>query len=317
MQNFPFPVNTIYTAITLGYRNEKYIADLVLPRIPVTSRDFGYHTVASGDRFHFPPTLLGRKGEPNEVETSVTRATSSVDDYGLDDVVPQADIDAARGTPYNPLAAAAELVTSLLLLDREKRVADIVNTATPYASANKITLASNDQWSVTHADSDPYADIQTAIAQIRGGANTIGVTSQAVFNVLKVHAKIVAAVKPFVPADAQRSTNLSAAQIAEHLNLKAIYVGDARINTAAPGQTQTLGNVWGKFFAVINQNPIESLLGNTSTFGATASFGTRVAGTIPEPKKGLRGSTRVRAGESLKELVIDYTQGYLISGAIA
>ena len=114
---------------------------------------------SSGDRFQFPPTLLGRKGEPNEVETSVTRATSSVDDYGLDDVVPQADIDAARGTPYNPLAAAVELVTGLLLLDREKRVADLVTTAASYARTNKITLASNDQWSVTHADSDPYADI--------------------------------------------------------------------------------------------------------------------------------------------------------------
>jgi hypothetical protein len=315
--NFPFPVNTIYTAITLGYRNLNYIADRVLPRVGVANRDFGYMTVNSVDRFQFPPTLVGRKGEPNEVETSATRATSSVDDHGLDDVVPQADIDSARGTNFNPMAAAVALVTGLILLAREKRVADIVNTAAPYASTNKITLASNDQWSVTHADSDPYADIQTAIAAIRGGENLYGVTSKAVFNVLKVHAKVVGSLAPFVPSDAQRSTNLSAQQVAEHFNLKGLLIGDSLINTAQMGQTEVLAPVWGKFFAVLNINPVESLLGDNSTFGATAEFGSRVAGTIPEPRKGLRGSTRVRAGESLKELVIDYSQGYLISGAIA
>jgi hypothetical protein len=145
----------------------------------------------------------------------------------------------------------------------------------------------------------------------------IGVTSRAVWNTLKVHSKIVGALAPFTPAAAQASTPMSVQAVAAHFGLKAIYIGDARINTAAPGQTQTLSDIWGKFFAVLNQNPIDSLLGRQSTFGVTAQFGSRVAGSIPEPRKGLRGSTRMRVGESVKELGIDFGQGYLISGAIA
>jgi len=49
----------------------------------------------------------------------------------------------------------------------------------------------------------------------------------------------------------------------------------------------------------------------------TAEYGSRFAGTIPEPKVGLRGAERVRVGESVKELVTAADCGYLFDAAVA
>ena len=39
-QNYPFPIQQELTAIALAYSNRSYIADQVLPRVPVGSREF-------------------------------------------------------------------------------------------------------------------------------------------------------------------------------------------------------------------------------------------------------------------------------------
>jgi hypothetical protein len=53
------------------------------------------------------------------------------------------------------------------------------------------------------------------------------------------------------------------------------------------------------------------------TFGFTAEFGTRIAGTMDEPKMGLRGSVRVRVGESVKEVIAASASGYYFENAVA
>jgi hypothetical protein len=96
-----------------------------------------------------------------------------------------------------------------------------------------------------------------------------------------------------------------------------VLVGRAMINTAKPGQTATLSRVWGNHFAMMHMNPLASLRGNGITFGATAEYGTRIAGSMDEPKVGLRGATRVRTGESVKELITAADCGYYIQDCIA
>jgi hypothetical protein len=67
----------------------------------------------------------------------------------------------------------------------------------------------------------------------------------------------------------------------------------------------------------MHMNPLASLRGNGITFGATAEYGTRIAGSMDEPKVGLRGATRVRTGESVKELITAADCGYYIQDCIA
>jgi hypothetical protein len=74
--------------------------------------------------------------------------------------------------------------------------------------------------------------------------------------------------------------------------------------------------VWGNYCALIYRNRQANTQHGT-TFGFTARFGTPVAGSLPEPAVGLRGSVRVRAGETVKELICANDLGYLFNTVIA
>lgn len=129
-QNYPFPVQQELTAIALAYSNRSYIADLVLPRVPVGSREFKWLQFNQSEMFTVPETMVGRKGVPNEVQFGGTEVAGFVKDYGLDDLVPNEDVNSAP-PGYDPIGRAVEGVSELIALDREKRVADLVFTPTP------------------------------------------------------------------------------------------------------------------------------------------------------------------------------------------
>ena len=312
---FPFTPSPQYTAIALAYTNRQLIGEQVLPRINVNAREFKWDRHAKGDLFTVPSTLVGRKGAPNEVEFSATEETSSVLDYGLDDVVPAEDVASAAGKPgLDPLGRAVEGTANLIALDREKPVADLVFAAGTYPVGNKATLAGNDQWSAyAQAASDPIEDIMSAKEDALMPYN-VAVMGEQVWYKLRRHPKILAAV---YPVNYSGDGMITLAQFQELFEFDQVLIGRAMINTAAPGQALSLNRVWGKHFAMMHQNPLAGLRGNGITFGATAEYGTRIAGTMDEPKVGLRGATRVRVGESVKELITAADCGYLFSDAIA
>ena len=306
----PFPITPEQTAIAIAYRNQSYIADEVLPRVTVGVSKFSWWQYVVSEAFSIPNTRVGRRSEPNQVEFNATEQTDSTEDFGLDDLVPQSDIDnAPRG--HSPINQAVEGITDLILLDREKRAADIVFALATYPAANRVTLAGNDQWSDT-ANSDPIDDIQTGLDTPMVRPNIMVIGRQA-FSKLAVHPKILKAVH----GNAGDSGIARRAQLAELFELEAIYVGESRLNTAKKGQTPSYGRVWGKHCALHYRDRLATTQRGRVTFGITAQFGSRVAGTMPEPKKGLRGSHLVRAGESVKELVVSADAGYFIQNAIA
>jgi hypothetical protein len=140
MAKAPFPITQELTSITLAYGNEKFIADQVLPRIPVGRQEFKYNTYALADHFTVPTTLVGRKGKPGEIEFGASEATSSTRDYGLDAAIPIADIENAAGR-FDPEGRHAALLTEMIALDREQRVSTLVFDPNQYAAGNKSTLA--------------------------------------------------------------------------------------------------------------------------------------------------------------------------------
>lgn len=312
--NFPFTPSPQYTAIALAYSNREMIADQVLPRITVNAREFKWDKHAKSSMFQVPSTLVGRKGSPNEVEFTATEETASVGDYGLDDVVPREDVEAAAGKPgLDPLGRATEGVTQLIMLDREVRAADLVFNANTYPSGNKVQLSTNDQWNeYAQTASDPVADILAGKEAALMPYNTC-VMGEAVWFALRRHPKLLAA---YFPVNATGGGILSLQQFADLFEFERVLVGRAYKATSKPGQTLALGRVWGNHFAMMHQNPLASLRGNGITFGATAEYGTRFASTMDEPKTGLRGATRVRVGESVKELVTASDCGYFIQDAI-
>lgn len=305
----PFPIDPKLTAVAIAYRNPDIvlIADDVLPRTPV-AQEFKYLKYDLAQGFTVPDTKVGRKSAPTEVDFSATEVQDKVVDYGLDDLVPNEDIE-ADNQGVNPLGTATMYNTNLLNLAREVRVSGLVFNTASFAAGNQATLAGASQWSDT--TSDPVAAIGDAL-DIPVMRPNICVLGQAAWTKLRRHPKIVQAI---------RNTNqgagmVSRAEFADFFELQALYVGAGFVNQAKKGQAASMARVWGKHCAFIYRDRAAGPQAGV-TFGFTGEWGNKIAGTIDEPKIGLTGSQRVRVGERVKELVTATDLGYYFQNAVA
>lgn len=313
-----FPVNPELSAIAIAYNNPDaaLIADKVLPRVP-TAKKFKYTVYTAEQGYTVPDTQVGRKSEPNMVDFGGTDKTDECIDYGLDDLIPNDEIAAfdampkpASGGPVSPLMLSTMMLTGLTQLDRELRVSGLVFGAANYSAANKATLSGNSMWS-DRVNSDPLNAVTGAmdIPLVRPNKMVIG---QLAWTQFRQHPKIVQA----CGKSAQSAGYASLAEIADLLELQEIIVGRAQYNTAKKGQAPSYARAWGKHCALLHIDSLASQLGQP-TFGWTAQWGTKIAGALPEPKAGLRGGTRVRSGESVKEVIVSTDAGYFFQNCVA
>jgi len=307
--NAPFPIQPDLTAIAVIYKNKNMIADAVAPRKPVNKQEFKYikHDMAEG--FTVPNTRVGRKSAPNKVEFTAAEVVDSTQDYGLDDMIPQADIDNAPPN-YNPLGVATERLTNLIELDREVRTARLTFNPASYAASNKQTLAGASQFS-DYVNSDPIGVIMTALDSMVMRANKM-VIGRAAFTRLAMHPKIVKA--SF--GNAGDSGVATREFIARLFELEEIIVGESFVNTSKKGQAPALARAWGKHIALLNVDNLADVNSGT-TFALTAQFGSRVAGALPDADIGLHGGQKLRVGESVKEFITAPDLGYFIQNAVA
>ncbi len=310
----PFPIDVRLTGLVIAFKNPttSLIADQVLPRFGgIEGRTFKWIKRSLGEHFDIPDTKVGRKSEPATVEFGGSEQTATCEAYGLDDIVPNEDIENAP-PGYDPQATAAEGIAGILELDRERRVAQAVFAASAYSSPNKVQLAGNDQWSAyTQAASDPIEDITLALDTPVVRPNTL-VFGQATWSKLSRHPVIMQAIHG---TDGDKGI-ARRQQIADLFEVQNVLIGASYVNSARPGQTVSLARCWGKHMAALYIDPTATTKSGL-TFGVTAQFGQRVAGTIPEPKMGLLGSQRVRVGEYVEELILAAEVGYFIEDAVA
>ena len=309
MSTAPFPIDPVLLAIAVAYKNPAMIADMVLPRVGVGKKEFTYWIFDLAEGFTVPDTRVGRKGQPNEVEFSATETTGLCEDYGLDDPIPNDDITQAPEN-YDPKAHATEYLTNLILLDREVRAASLVFGAANYAAANKETLSGTDQFN-DFANSDPIEVISDAleVPVMRPNIMTVG---QPVWAKLSRHPDIVKAAHGN-SGDKGRATR---AAVAELFELEAIYVGQSKVNNSKKGQATSIAPCWGKHMALTFRDMTANNERGT-TFGFTAQYQDRIAGSTPDKNIGLRGGERVRVGETVKEVITANDLGYLIENAVA
>lgn len=309
MSGTPFPVDPVLVAIVAAYSNTALISDLVLPRLNplLPSEKFTWWKFDFSQFITIADTKVGRKSEPNTVEFAAEEVEAKTDDYGLDDVVPNADM-ANAPTGYDPRAFAAQKLMDLILLDREVRVAGKVFNANTYGADNKEVLAGTSQWS--HVDSTPIKQIAEAADSMVMRPNH-AVMGRGVWTALRTNPSVLRALTPSGAADGYANKRA----VADLLELDDILVGEGWINTAKPGQAVQRQRAWGNHCTLFHKAPLADSLAATPTFGWTAQFGPRVAGSIAEPKIGLRGSERVRSGESVKEVIAANDLGYFFQNA--
>lgn len=312
MAKKPFLIDPYLTGITTAFRNPStaLIADILLPRVPVMKEEFGYNTFPTEDAFTIPDTRVGRTSKVNQVEFSASRVTSQTEDYGLEDPIPYKDIENARNSGYDPEGRAAEVLTDLILLDREVRTANLLFALSTYASTNRTTLSGTSQWS-DMTNSDPITVLENAIDGLLLKPNKLAM-GRAVWTQFKRHPKVVAAVL----GSANATGRVTKQGVADILEIQEVVVGEGWVNTARKGQTATMARAWGKHAALLYVNPTADT-DRGVTFGITAQFGTRIGARLEDNNIGLDGGVAIRVGERLKELVVANTAGYFFQNAIA
>lgn len=318
MSQTPFTVNPTLTSVAIGYRNpdEVFIADKVLPRVP-TGDKFNYTVYDTAQAFTVPDSKVGRKSEPSSVEFTGRDVTDSVEDHGFDDLVPQRDVDVwetmpkpATGGPIEPKALASMMLSGLLDLAREARAAAIVFASANYASTLRTTLSGTNQWS-DFTNSDPLSALLTALDKplVRPNKMVIG---QEAWTIVRQHPKIVQAIYH----NNQGAGTVTKEQLAALLEINEVVVGNSRVNLAKKGQAANFTRTWGKHCSLIYSSQAAAQM-MQPVWGWTAQFGTKFAGEIAEPKKGLKGGTTVRVGEQVKELVSASEAGYFFQNVVA
>ena len=322
MAQAPFVVQPQLTAVTLAYRNQQYIADAVLPRVPVLSQQFKWSQFALADGFTIQDTRVGRKSAPNEIDWLATEQTSSTIDYGLDDRIAGMDIESANAAasvtgvkPLDPRMRSTELLSELVALDREQRVANLLFALGTYPAANRTTLSGTSQWS-DRANSDPITALLNAL-DIPVYRPNVLVLGQAVWTQLRMHPRVAAAVYAGGGNAGAGGSPVSRQALAEVLEIEEVVVGQGWVNSAKLGQTPSMGRLWGKHAALIYRAPVIAGTENSMTFGFTAQWGTRIAGTIGNDTSiGLRGGERVRVGESVREVIAANDVAYFFQNAV-
>jgi len=305
----PFPLDEHTTAIVIAYRNPQLVADMVLPIVNVGSQIFRYMKLDKGEAFTIPDTKVGRKSSPNLIEVSATRVEASTMPYGLKDVIPQEDIDNAPDN-YDPEGRAAERLIDLVLLDHERRVANLVQDLNNYDAAYQNTLAGGDQFS-DYVNSDPIGTIQEALDTMvmRGNKAVMG---QAVWSKLRGHPAIVKAIN----ATAGDTGLVSRQAVADLFELEELIIGVGWYNIAKKGQSPVLARVWGKDLVLFHQNQLADTQGGI-TYGYTASFGERESRTRFDESIGLRGAVEIKTGHNVKPLITANDLGFILKNAVA
>lgn len=318
----PFPISSTLTAIAIGYRNPAHtlIGRRALPGVPVQSEMFKWSEFPLAEGFSVPETRVGRKGRVTQVEFSSIEKEASVEDYGLEDAIPFSDImeaakqRAEKRSNFDPRATATVMLTNLLELDREVRVAAIVQNPANFDADKKIVLAGADQFN--DPLSDPYEVIDDGMNKTLVYRPNTHVMGFNVWNRLKRQPRLIKAVKGGLMDEGA----ISRQQYCDLFEIKPenLLIGEAQLNTARKNQNVAMSRVWG--------NSIELLYLDTSkqtadgvniTWGFTAELGGKIAGSDIDKNIGLEGGEMVRVGERVKPLVCAKSVGYQIQNAVA
>lgn len=311
----PFVADQALTAIAVNFRNPDtaFIADQVMPRVPVMAPEFKWLYFPPEEIFTLPEHEVGRKGRVPEVEFTAQERDSSVKDYGMDDVIPQRDIDAARAlraqgqTSFDPEARAVEGLTHLLQLGRESRVAAMVQDAANY-DANKVLALSGTDMFTDQVNSDPIAVITESLDATFIARPNVMAMGRVAWRALSTHPAIIKAINRTAG-----DTGIASRQaVAELFEVAEVLVGESYLNTAKKGQTAAISRVWGNDIALLHRNAQAGPDSGQPAWGWTATFQGRFSGRMNEALQGLRGSVRIRVGEQMREIVSAPATGFLI-----
>ena len=309
-------IDQALTNFSLKYSNGALIADLIMPRIDV-AKDSDVYFVYGRQDYRATRDIRADKADTNFIDSWKIEATPAYrcEEHALADLVSDRERRNADA-PLSPDFDTTENLTNMMLLNREKRAADVLTSAASYAvSGNVAALTGAQQWNDSAFDSDSKEDaievrIDTAKEAVRAAIgrdpNTI-VIPAAVAKVVKRDP----AVRDLIRYT--DNTLLVNGDLPPTLWNMRVLVPGSVYDASEEGQAFSGSDVWGRhvLVAYVAPNPRTP---RTVTLGL--SFQSQPRQTVKWREEG-RKSDAIEVSEILTEKIVCEYCGYLIRNAIA
>jgi hypothetical protein len=310
----------------LANERTDYVADRVMPMVSADANTAHYW---KADQVYQVPAgiQVGPRGAVPIVGAGSSLIPYTHLDYGVDGEA--LGYDVSNNSEVAMLAAVRTAVNALLLA-REIRVINAVNSAANYAAGQTIALAGGQQWNTTTGD--PIGVLTRGADLMAKRPNKL-VLTQAVLTELKNNVKIQTAIRG--NAGGQALTN---ADIALLFDVQQVIVFSARQELQAPGVSPPVVGFAGgnqKFAALLH---VPDVIPTVQEVGASWGFTSKWVGPIRQPDGtlftppddvgipifehfnpliGARGTHYARALQSVRELITENRLGYLVQTAVA
>ena len=234
-------VSPLLTNISLGYSNDNYIADKLMPVVSV-QKDTAQIATYGMDNLRVVEAIRAQWSKANEVNHTVSIGDHYVlVDHALKEFVSDEEVDNAD-KPIQPNIDATENLTDRILVIREKSLSDVM--ADTAIITQNVTLTGTDKWS-DYDNSDPFDDIKTWLEAVRAASGkkpntfTMGYTTMMT---LMNHPDLIARIT--TTADKVVTPELVMAALTRAFPwIKMVNVWDAQYNSGVEGGTDALADI--------------------------------------------------------------------------
>lgn len=296
--------DAVLTGVSIAYTQPGFIADLVFPRVPVKKESDKYYIYGT-ELFQTPSAKRAPKTAYKRINWTVSTDTYTCEEYGLEEAIDDREM-ANADDPLNLEIDTTELLTSQIMLARERRVAALAFSST-YMTVYT-TLSGTSQWS-DYVNSDPIGDVRTGMSTVQG---TIGrdpntmIISRAVFDKLQDHPAITERVKY------TQLGILTVELLARLFGVERVLVGMSIYDSANEGQTDSLAQVWGKHCLLAYIEPRPGLKKMSVGYSMVAR-----EKQVEKYRDDTIKSEIIRVSELVDEKVVSASAAYLIVNAVA
>ena len=241
-------IDAALTNVAVQYKNDTFIADRILPVVPVTKQSDKWF-IYGKEALRIYDDIRVKGAEAKEV---VSWSVTSSDNYycdvrALKDLIADEDRDNAD-VPLDPDINTTEGLVKMRLLRREYDVANyLFNTATFSGKTAAVTTKWDD-----YTNSAPIRDIEAKkeiVHDAIGLEPNVVVIGYSVFKKLKHHPDMLERIKY-----TQKGV-LTPALLADILDVDEVIVGGGLKESAVEGQTSSLTKMWGKYALIMYRQP--------------------------------------------------------------
>lgn len=241
-------VDPLLTNVSVGYKNESYIAEQFFPTVYV-DKETGIYFVKDKENLRAPADAKrGEFSRANRVSNTLTEATYALEEKSLETPISER-VMKNYSDPFDPKKNATELVSEKLLIDNEKDL----KTTILASGANNTDAAGG--WATAGTDVIGTVRSKAALIQKATGhkPNVALVAYDTLMNGIMKNTAFLDSVKYVSMVNDEALFGA----LAKWLNVKKVIIGEAVENTAKEGQTDSMSWIWDDLFvlAYVTETP--------------------------------------------------------------